>query len=95
MRVRAIEKIYYDRKEYMPGETFDMDERAAVDINILCVLKKIEKVDDAASVTEVPSYTTKVEEPEEEETTEETSTEDNPNGTKRRVYRRRDMRPEK
>jgi len=61
MEVKAIEKIYYGGKDRYPGEVFEMDDRQYVDINILLVTGKIEKV---RSITEdAPKYRTKVMEP--------------------------------
>jgi hypothetical protein len=62
MEVVAKEKIYYGGKDRYPGETFEMDDRQYVDINILLVTGKIEKVRSAAEGA--PKYRTKVMEPE-------------------------------
>lgn len=42
MRVKALTKIYYGRREYQAGETYDMDDREQGEANILATLGKIE-----------------------------------------------------
>jgi hypothetical protein len=46
--VVAKEKIYYGGRDRHPGEVFQMDDRQEIDINIMTVLGKIEKVKSAA-----------------------------------------------
>lgn len=104
MRVKAKEKMYYAGREYKPGEEYEMDDREHQDAHILTILGKIEKVENAPKATpparssqtyrtaavqpepetEAPEATAKAEE--EERGTEE--------GTRRRYYRRRDLRSE-
>jgi hypothetical protein len=98
MKVKAIEKMYYGGRDRMPGEVYEMDDRQGVEINVLCLLKKIELVkgeaptEQSAAATPTESidlpltYRTsdlKAEEPQPEE-----------EPTKRRYYRRRDSRAE-
>lgn len=96
MRVKAKEKIYYARREYQAGEEFDMDDRESVDINILCVTGKIEKVQtDTPKPTQAPKYETRTVQPEppaaepEQKPPQVMGTENTP--LTRRYYRRRDM----
>src|SRR4051794_28487646 len=42
MRVKAIQKMYYNRRDMLPGEEYDMDDREQSEANILFVLGKIE-----------------------------------------------------
>jgi hypothetical protein len=95
MRVKAIEKTYYDRQDRMPGDVFEMDDRESVQIKILSVLGKIEVLN-ASEKTQAPSYTAKIVEAEEEEPRKSGAmTTEGDSLTPRRVYRRRDMRAER
>lgn len=42
MRVKALQKFYYNRRDMLPGETFEMDDREAGEAKILSTLGKIE-----------------------------------------------------
>ena len=44
MRVKAIESMYYNRRQYKPGEEYEMDDREAQEANLLVLLGKIELV---------------------------------------------------
>jgi hypothetical protein len=103
MQVKAIQKVYYAGRDRNPGEVFEMDDRQYTDINILCVLGKIEKV---ATATAKPTRTYQtadlsaqkepqepVEKPKETGVPKVMTTESGlPTG--RRYYRRRDMKAE-
>lgn len=42
MRVKALQKFYYNRRDMLPGESFEMDDREAGEAKILATLGKIE-----------------------------------------------------
>jgi len=44
MRVKALQKFYYNRRDMLPGETFEMDDREHGEAKILATLGKIEIV---------------------------------------------------
>ncbi len=109
MKVRALEKMYYDKRDRMPGDVYDMDDRESSAINLLVAIKKIEIVADEpapASAAAAPTYTTKVMQPEQPVAQDKTQSEMPPGpmttdntegltGGPRRIYRRRDMRSER
>lgn len=96
MRVRAITKIYYSKREYQPGETYAMDDREEQEAKILHALGKIEILDlPIQPKVKAPEYKTRAVEPEKQQegpmTTENTDAL-TPGRSPR--YRRRDMRPQ-
>lgn len=105
MLVRAKQKMYYDRREHLPGETYEMDDREYVNINVLCLLGWIEKVTDDQTSKKpepAPAYKTAAIKPEpapvdieDDEKEEGAQTHQGRDATVRRYYRRRDMRPDK
>jgi len=46
MKVRAITKMYYGRRDRLPGEVYEMDEREHSEVNVLVALGKLELVKD-------------------------------------------------
>jgi hypothetical protein len=97
MKVRALKKYYYDKREYEAGEEFEIDDRQYTDINILIALGTIEKTDQPQSVKSLTTtYETRTIEAEKSEpgpmTTESAGA---LTGGQRRRYMRRDMTPEK
>ena len=90
MKVRALEKIYYERRDRMPGEVFDMDDRESVNIRLLCVLKKIELV---GRDEKVETAAMRPMDPPPERKDESPPAEASQDPERRRQYRRRDMRP--
>jgi hypothetical protein len=104
MRVRAIEKTYYNGQDRMPGDEFEMDDREAVDINILTVLGKIERINDPKAedhrARAPTTYQTTAAQPEPKPRAKEDETEaggkegETQGPERRRYYRRSDMRPE-
>jgi hypothetical protein len=42
MRVKALQKFYYNRRDMLPGESFEMDDREVGEAKILATLGKIE-----------------------------------------------------
>lgn len=97
MRVKALQKGYYNRRDRMPGEVYEMDDREEAQAKLLSILGKIEIL---------PGHTTramKAEEPQQPtepaaDQTTEPSTEVQPMTTDSLTsphtnrYRRRDMR---
>jgi hypothetical protein len=89
----------------MPGDVYDMDDREEVSINVLCLLGKIERIADAQiAAAKKPAqpdrtYPTAALEPQPEagraQGEEASGEEESDAPTKRRYYRRRDLRPEK
>jgi hypothetical protein len=102
MRVRAVQKIYYGRRDRHPGDTYDMDDREESEAKILAAIGKIEILGpEAKKPAPAVEYRTAALEPEPAPAAAEakpmTTTEDDEaltSGTKR-YYRRRDMRAEK
>jgi len=104
MRVKALVKTYYDRRDRMPGDVYEMDDREDLQIRLLCSLGTIELVK-----KEAPKYETKVMEPEPEPAAaaepEQASSEQAPMTSESNAltplnnpsprYRRRDMRARK
>ena len=97
MKVRAIERYYYSRREYQPGEIVDVDDREEGSINILCALGKLERVKDESSKRpENKPEVTKIEETiKDDYVSQAIKVEDEEDSPRRRTYRRRDMRAEK
>jgi hypothetical protein len=96
MRVRAKQKIYYDKKDRHPGDTYDMDDREESEAKVLVALGKIEIVAKEAKKPEAaapPRYIAAAMVPEEEQ--DSTTTDSVDAGERKRFYRRRDMRVEK
>lgn len=99
MRVKALQKMYYNRRDVLPGEEYDMDDREAVTANLLHALGKIEILKPKVGAQIVPARTVQpvaapVEEPKPAPapmTTEGTG--DALTGG-RRQYRRRDLKAE-
>lgn len=108
MRVRAVTKMYYSRREYQPGDTYDMDDREESEAKILHALGKIEIIDLPGKT---PKYQTRALEPEQQQHQEQhqleqqqSATEVSPMTTETAApltppgpgprYRRRDMRPQ-
>src|SRR5262245_7810677 len=98
MKVRALEKTYYDRRDRMPGDIYDMDDREEAQAKLLAILGKIEFVQAApGSLLDAPKQTAYVTAHVTQEAEPEAEPE-KPNinpATGKRFYRRRDMRPEK
>lgn len=42
MKVKALKKYYYDKREILPGETFEMDDRQAGEARILATIGTLE-----------------------------------------------------
>lgn len=99
MHVKALQKGYYDRRDRMPGEVYEMDDREADQAKLLSILGKIEILP-VGYITRAM----KVEEPKQQQLAEQPveqpvelpSTEVAPmttdSLTPRNRYRRRDMR---
>jgi predicted alternative tryptophan synthase beta-subunit len=97
MYVKALQKMYYVRRNYDIGDVYEMDDREEGEAKILALLGKVEIVKKPA-VVEAPKYQAADLKPEgwppkPEQATEATDSSDNPDRP-RRTYRRRDMRPE-
>jgi hypothetical protein len=106
MRVKALQKIYYNRRDILPGETYDMDDREHGEAKILATLGKIEIVEEEKPQAQAPLAPTRAlaaEEPAREETPPQTSGPVGPMttdsglvpGARRNMYRRRDLKAEK
>jgi hypothetical protein len=100
MRVKALQKFYYNRRDILPGESFDMDDRESGEARILSVLGKIEilptqpaKLETRALVAEEPPAAPEPP-PVEQPVAAPMTTQSADALTGRRVYRRRDMRAE-
>jgi hypothetical protein len=94
MQVKALQYMYYDRREYQAGDTYEMDDREEATAKLLAVLGKIEIV--KAAVTDVgtaPTYETAAVVAEEPAAVDDTPAPES--GERKRYYRRRDMRAEK
>lgn len=88
MYVKALQKMYYQRREYAPGETYEMDDRESMEADLLARLGKIEVIKDSYRTAQV-----KPEEEPDQPTEDQSEGESQPD--KKRSYRRRDMRSEK
>src|ERR1043166_586156 len=98
--------MFYGGRDRLPGEEYVMDDREHSEINVLCLLNKIERVTDAqvaaaapVSPVTAPTYQTAAGEPEREQDEKEREGEEGPaegetQPPRRPTYRRRDMRPE-
>ena len=111
MRVKALQKMYYNRRDMMPGEEYEMDDRESGEVNILVALGKIELVKEEPKEQPkpaAPAYRTKQmtaadsENPPSEDPPPRTGpaqvmTTDNSGlmGPEKRTYRRRDMKAER
>jgi hypothetical protein len=102
MRVRAIEKIYYGGRDRRPGDEYEMDDREDVQINVLCLLGKIERTKSAdppkrPREEERPQKPSEPEKPPEPEKSTATSPMTTGSGLSEnpRRYKRRDMRAER
>jgi hypothetical protein len=101
MRVKAIQRMYYDKKDRLPGEEYEMDDREYGEAKILAVLGKIEimpKETVAARRTYETAAVKAEDQPEEKPAAPVAMTTDNSDAlvsSPRRQYRRRDMKAER
>ena len=95
MRVKALQKMYYNRREMLPGDEYDMDDREEQSARLLVTLGKIEMVNAPKSDVGRPVAMTapKAEEKPLPAPADPMTTEEVPFST-RRYYRRRDMKSE-
>lgn len=95
MRVKALQYMYYNRKEYQTGQEYDMDDREAMEAKLLEMLGKIQIVHVPPPnkvALEAPKYHAATIKPVEEE--KHIEEEEHPLISRRR-YQRRDMRADK
>ena len=101
MRVKAIQKIYYDRRDRMPGDVYDMDDREMSEARTLAALGKIEILPSEPVKRQEPppkpvvatsSAPDTPEQPKIESKIMTTETSGDLVGQSRRYYRRRDMK---
>ena len=100
INVRALQKMYYNKREYQPGEEYAMDNREESEIKILVALGKVEIVPKSQVMTtramqaEEPPAEVQKEEPQ-KPSAEPMKTEGNIlTSSPSRRYRRRDMKAE-
>lgn len=102
MKVRALVKSYYNRRDVQAGEEYEMDDRERGEANILVALGKIEILEGVTMAKPImrQQLMTRAEEPEQQ--AEEPTKLVGPMTTDsalvppgRRTYRRRDMKAEK
>lgn len=99
MRVKAIQRMYYNRRDYKPGETYDMDDREEGEAKTLALLGKIEILKEEKPAQPPRPVQTKVATPEPDKPpAEPLTTENTPfvgeGAPSRRYYRRRDLKAE-
>lgn len=101
MRVRALQKTYYDRRDRMPGETYEMDDREEMQAKLLQAIGTIEILP-----TQRPAVEARVVEAEadagggsvdDDRPTDPAAADDatEPPRRGRQFYRRRDMRAQR
>ena len=95
MKVKALEKYYYSRREYQPGETIEMDDREAANVDILCKLGKLERVKKEEVKKPETVVVPRREEGDYTAQSLQADEQAEDGDTSRRRYRRRDMRAEK
>jgi hypothetical protein len=102
MRVKALQHMYYDKKDRAVGEEYDMDDREYSEANILSALGKIEILKSTAIPKETVAVTPrtyqtaamKSEEPEKALAQPMTTESSESLVPQRRQYRRRDLKAE-
>jgi hypothetical protein len=103
MKVRALKYYYYDKVGYDAGAIIEMDDRMSAQIDLLCALGVLEKVEGELPPPPPPKPALKpLAEPAPEVETRDLAAEDEGEPEyegvgieRRRVYRRRDLRPQK
>jgi hypothetical protein len=100
MRVKALQYMYYARREYHVGDEYDMDDREEAEARLLQTLGKIQildrKLEAQKKIVEAPSYrAAELKAEPEPPSAEPMRAEDSALTGPRRYYRRRDMKAEK
>lgn len=101
MRVKPLQKMYYNRREYAVGEEYEMDDREEAQVKLLVALGKLVIVPapkqsssyHTESMTVEPAASEPVKE-EDSSLISESQISDPETGHRRRHYKRRDMRAE-
>jgi ribosomal 50S subunit-recycling heat shock protein len=92
MRVKALEKLYYDRRDVHPGDEYEMDDRESNEIKILEALGKIKVLGPAKPEPEPAAEPEPVNIEESEEQVDENELHISRSHGR---YRRKDLRSEK
>lgn len=102
MRVKALKKMYYARREYQTGETYAMDDREEQEARTLALLGHIEilpavvEKERASSLSyQTAAVTPEADKPAEPVAQIEAQEEPPKRAAPKREYKRRDMRPQK
>lgn len=93
MKVKALQYMYYQRREYQAGDEYEMDDREEGEAKLLATLGKIEILKAEQNTDDKPFYRTMMEKP--EATPKEVPQEEASKDDGRRTYKRRDMRSER